>query len=712
MTDADSAEAGRRALAVLLVEDRVSDAELIAAMLSAHREISWARVDTEQGLIDALDGTCPDVVLADYTLPDFDGLRALRIVRERRPDLPFIMVSGSIGEDLAAAVIREGADDYLLKDRLARLNQAVDQAIGRRDLEATRARAETELRHREAKFRVLFSANPRPMFVFDLHTLEIMEANDAAIALYGYERAALLSRRWTDLCIPDQVPLTLSHVRALERAEQAGGEGRHECADGRVIDVETVAHRLDVDGRDAGLVVVYDISDRKALEVELAKHALSDTLTGLANRTLLLDRLKLSLTQRTADRVPVLLLSADLDDFHRFNDSLGHAFGDQVLVAVANRLRGVVRQGDTLARMSGDGFVLLAQTTEPSDRRALAERIVEEMRAPFDVGGRSVAVTASVGVAEGVSGASAGDVLRDADLALYAAKEMGKDRVVDFAADMRAEAVTRFAAQDELRRALREDELLLVYQPIVQLGTGKIVGFEALVRWLHPERGVIGPDQFIPEAERSDLIVSIGRWVLEQACRQLADWNKLFASNDIWVSANIAARHLAEPSFVEEVLGSLREVNLDPRCLVVELTESVLVRHSSNSSEGLAQLRRRGVGVAIDDFGTGYSSLSYLRDLPASIVKIDGSFVTNIEHDPVDRALVKSIIDVASVVGLDVIAEFIETPEQADHLRALGCHLGQGYLFSRPVGPAVACDLIGRTLSGMPAPERLRASAS
>ncbi|MEP7111854.1 MAG: EAL domain-containing protein [Ilumatobacteraceae bacterium] len=457
-----------------------------------------------------------------------------------------------------------------------------------------------------------------------------------------------------------------------------------------------------------------DITDRKVAEIALDHQAFHDTLTGLANKALFVDRMVHALHLAEREATPVAVVFIDLDDFQTVNDALGHATGDQLIAAVAERFAAVATVGDTVARFGGDDFAILLESGDmPQSVVEVAERVADVLKAPFKIGDTSVSVRASIGAAIGYpNDGSTDDLLRDADLAMYLAKHNGKDRFEIFRPRMRDEAHRRLALITELRAALEMGQLEVFYQPIVRIPDSAPSGAEALVRWHHPRRGLILPDEFIGVAESTGLIIPIGDWVLNQACRQAQAWRQAdVVDDDFYISVNLSTRQLAEPTLVADVTSALADSGLPPHALVLEITESALMIDVNAGLARLRSLKDLGLRLAIDDYGTGYSSLNRLRRLPVDIVKIDKAFIDRLTLDNEGTALVRSVIDVTSALGLTSVAEGVEQQDQRAALDALGCDCIQGYLFAKPTPAAEAMStlLLLRSTSAMEGPSTTKA---
>jgi diguanylate cyclase (GGDEF)-like protein len=445
-------------------------------------------------------------------------------------------------------------------------------------------------------------------------------------------------------------------------------------------------------------VIARDITERKRTEQDLRHVALHDALTDLPNRLLFTERVAQALARQRQDpayRFAVLFL--DFDDFKMINDSLGHVAGDRLLVEIAVRLRDQARPGDLISRLGGDEFtVLLEDVAGPADVEHAALRIQRALSAPLHLQGREIIITTSIGAALG-DAAYRGpeDLLRDADIAMYHAKAGGHARFQVFDLPMREQAQDRLAVLTDLRNALERGELRLVYQPIVDLQSGRIHAFEALIRWHHPVRGVIQPSEFIPLAEETGLIVEIGAWVLSEACWQALHWQRASPRpTPVRISVNLSARQLAQPRLVDDVRRALAGAGSDPPTLQLEITESVLLGNGNAATDLLTELRLLGVEVHVDDFGTGYSSLSYLQRFHLQAIKVDRSFVHRMGARRTDLVIVRSIVDLATTLGMGVIAEGVETPAQRERLIAFGCQLGQGFFFAEPLDAGAVSVLL------------------
>jgi diguanylate cyclase (GGDEF)-like protein/PAS domain S-box-containing protein len=556
---------------------------------------------------------------------------------------------------------------------------------------------------RAAQFRSLVHNASDLITVLDA-TGEIRYQSPSAQQLVGVSSEELIGTSYVALLDENDGARLRSILADLaastDPSASATAEYRLRHQDGSWRSVESIVSNQTTDPTVNGLVLnTRDVTDRKLLQEELAQQAFHDSLTGLSNRAVFRDRVDHALARatRTGSRSAVFLL--DLDGFKTVNDSLGHDAGDQLLIAAAQRLQFQGRSSDTVARIGGDEFgILLEDDADETSARAMADRLLAAFSVPFEVRGRELFVRATIGIALSVAGESNTDeMIRNADTAMYAAKAAGKARYEFFRPFMHARALERFEVQADLEVALIRHEFVVHYQPIVDFETGKALSVEALVRWNHPTRGLLGPLEFIHIAEDTGVIVPLGLWVLGQACRQTVAWRAEHPeASDLRVSVNLSTRQLLEPDLVARVRQILEESELEPAALTLELTEGSLMQKIEDTVTKLRALKELGVRLAIDDFGTGSSSLGYLQRFPIDILKIDKSFVDGIATlDSEDPALVRAIVEMAKTLRLETVAEGIEETEQLDELRSAGCRSGQGYLFARPLHP----DAMGTFLS-------------
>ncbi|WP_461356679.1 putative bifunctional diguanylate cyclase/phosphodiesterase [Bradyrhizobium sp. USDA 4454] len=535
----------------------------------------------------------------------------------------------------------------------------------------------TELKQREASFRLLFDGNPVPMILCALDGERILAVNDAAIAHYGYVRAEFEKMTIRSLQAFDA---ELPWAAGRSSDEQAARTWKHVRADGTLIDLAIYSRQLMHGDQPAMLLALMDMTERKRAEARLAFMAQHDSLTGLPNRNLLRQQMDdmLQHTRRSTDKVAVLMLG--LDNFKAVNDTLGHGIGDKLLRAVAKRLRSTLRDEDALARLNSDEFTIVqGGVMRPEDAVLLARRILDAIGEPYLLEGNSVVVGASIGIAMSPGdGEDSEKLLKSADMALSRAKSEFRGTFSFFEAEMDARAQSRRKIEIDLRDAIQNEGLQPYYQPLVDLASGRITGFEALVRWPHPERGMISPGEFIPVAEETGLINPLGSLMLHRACMDAAQW-----PDDVRVAVNLSPLQFRTGNLLALVTDALRQSGLPARRLELEITETLLLEKSSQVLATLHALRALGVRMSMDDFGTGYSSLSYLRSFPFDKIKIDQSFVRDLGANPDAQAIVRSIVSLGVGLGVTITAEGVETEAELSCLRAEGCHEGQGFLFSR-----------------------------
>ncbi|WP_027554577.1 bifunctional diguanylate cyclase/phosphodiesterase [Bradyrhizobium sp. Cp5.3] len=541
----------------------------------------------------------------------------------------------------------------------------------------------TALKRRDASFRLLFDNNPMPMWVFDAETKKFLGVNDAAVQHYGYSRATFLRMTLPEIWPQDEWD---SHAEALERigdTYHSSRNWRHLRADGSEIEVLTFGRRVTFNDRDGYLVAVVDITERRKAEARIAHMAHHDGLTDLPNREYFQDRLKQALDHAGGKRVGVLCI--DLDLFKNVNDSFGHPVGDRLLKQVAERLAIAIRGGNLAARLGGDEFaVILAADVSPNEASACATLLIEMLSAPYDVDGLETVIGASIGIALSPGdGTTSEELMRNADMALYRAKSDGGGVHRFFEREMDLQAQKRRNMEVDLRRAFANGEFELHYQPLVSIASDRISGFESLLRWRHPDKGMISPAEFIPVAEDIGLITQLGEWVLREACAEAVKWPV-----DIKVAVNLSPAQFRSRNLVQVVISALAQSGLSPKRLELEITESIFLAETDANLAILHQLRELGVGISMDDFGTGYSSLSYLRSFPFDKIKIDRSFVKDLAQRPDCGAIVRAISGLGRSLNITTTAEGVETEDQLDWLRAEGCNEVQGFLFSaaRPAG--------------------------
>ena len=532
----------------------------------------------------------------------------------------------------------------------------------------------TDLKHREASFRLLFEDNPVPMFVLRRDTQAFLAANAAALSHYGFSREHLLSVTLRDLHADDD-----ELAADIDPFVSDVSTAKHRTHDGRIIEVVVFSRRLDYEDAPAVLIAIIDVTERKEAEARIAHMAHHDALTDLPNRILFRQRMADALAQRSRSGNLIGALCIDLDNFKLVNDTLGHPIGDRLLQDVAARIVRVLRQRDTAARLGGDEFaVLVPEMKSPQELGILAQRLIQVVSEPYVIEGHMVTVGSTIGIAVApTDGNDADHLLRNADLALYRAKAAGKSTFRFFEPEMDAQAQARRQLEIDLRSALLAETLEVHYQPLVDLGSEQVVGFEALLRWPHPTRGSVPPSEFVPLAEETGLITPLGNFVLERACRDASQWPP-----HVKLAVNLSPMQFRVGNVLQTVKEALQASGLDPQRLDLEITESVLLDRTDQVIEQLHALRALGARISMDDFGTGYSSLSYLRAFPFDKIKIDRSFVRDLPSNRQTLAIVRAILGLASGLDMKVVAEGIETQADLACLAAEGCREGQGFLFS------------------------------
>ncbi len=674
----------------LLVEDDEDDAALILASLkSSDTNINHCRVWTRSGLEEALPGHSWDVVLCDHNLPQFDGLSALDVVKAHDLDLPFIIVSGAIGEETAVAAMRRGAQDFVMKQSLGRLSAVINREMVEADIRRSARMASRNLQANEALLNSIINTAADGITVVNADG-QIEFVNPAFARMIGCTPQALYRSQIGDLLKTDapneRFWETLFTSAEIAATESANLQTHAQAQDGRAIPVEIRTSRMIVNDTTKFTVLVRDISERARSEEQMWRLTHFDELSGLPNRPLFCQLLEQALRETNRVKKPIAMLFIDLDRFKLINDAAGHDSGDEVLRQVTGRLRQCLRESDILSRFGGDEFVaLMLDLDEPGAARAAAERVLSALAQPYQLNGEKYHLSASIGISTYPSDSIDGtELLHNAELAMHRAKDQGKNNFQFHSPQMNAHSAEHIALERALRHAVDLNEFLVHYQPQVEIATGRVIGAEALVRWNRPGVGMIAPDKFIPLAEETGLIIPIGRIVLEQACTE-ARRQQNAGMRDFRISVNLSPRQFTLSKLVHDVQRILKDTGLAPESLELEITESMVMENPELAAAILRELREVGVHLAIDDFGTGYSSLSYLKRFPVNTIKIDRSFIKDLPTSADDVAITRAVISIGRSLRLNVVAEGVETATQAEFLLANGCDLMQGYLISKPV---------------------------
>jgi len=683
---------GNREIRLLLVEDDEDDYVLTRDLLTDSRRTRFA-LDWVTSFDEALEAMAMgqhDVYLVDYRLGEHDGLEVLREARAAGCLRPIILLTGQGDGDVDIAAMQAGAADYLVKGQID--SQILERSI-RYSLEQNRTLE--ALRESEERYALSARGANDGLWVWDLGADSVYYSGRWKEML-GFSESEIGDSpdEWFARVHPDDVAQLRADIDAhrLGATPSIEHEHRMRCKGGeyRWMLARGVAVR-DASGgatRIAGSQT--DITERKVATDRLMHDAFHDALTGLPNRALFMDRLgRLMERARRHSGHQFAVLFLDLDRFKVVNDSLGHALGDLLLISVAERLRIALRATDTVARLGGDEFTILLEIDHLADAVRTAERIQEALRVPFRVGENEIFTTASIGIALSVTGYERPhDVLRDADIAMYRAKSRGRGIHEVFDKTMHDRAVKLLKFETELRRSIERGELRVHYQPIVSLVTAKVMGFEALLRWQRGDE-LVAADEIVPIAEETGLILPIGQWVLREALRQLAEWQKRYPDNEsLHMHVNLSAKQFLQPNLLEHIAVALDESGVDAGRLHIEVTESVVIENPEAAAELLERLRATGVGISLDDFGTGYSSLSSLRQFPFDTLKIDRSFIStngDRRHHEIDDEIVRTISNLARILGMDVTVEGLESADQVQRMRDLGIDYAQGFYFSPPV---------------------------
>jgi diguanylate cyclase (GGDEF)-like protein/PAS domain S-box-containing protein len=636
-----------------------------------------------------------DLVLLDVEMPGMSGLEVLTALRQTYTpaQLPIIMVTGKSGSEDVVAALAAGANDYVTKP----VDFAV--ALARIQTQLSRKLAEDALRESEERYALAARGANDGLWDWDLVKGKTY-FSPRWKSMLGWAEDEICDDpdEWLRRIHPDDVDRVRADINAHleEQTPHYEDEYRILHRDGNYLWM--LGRGLAVRNKDG------KATRMAGSQTDITRGKVIDVLTGLPNRVLFMDRLGRSFERARRQKDKTLaLIFLDLDGFKLINDSFGHLMGDQLLVAIANRLEATVRSNDcvsrlgknhTIARLGGDEFtILLENISSTQDAIRVAERIASELSAPFTLGGQELFPTASMGIAlHNPSYQNPEELLRDADTAMYSAKALGKKRFEVFDSAMRAQAISRLQLETELRFALERKEFEVYYQALVSLDTEKIKGFEALMRWRHPARGLVSPGEFIPVAEETGLIVPMGQWILETACQQIRLWQARFENGTpLSISVNLSPQHFLQPTLLQQCRDIMREMKLPHGSLILEVTESAMMTDPDKAIELMRQLKSIGIQIALDDFGTGYSSLSYLHRFPLDCLKIDRSFVSRVMEDD---EIVRTIITLGRNLGLRLVAEGVETIEQATKLRDLACGFAQGYYFCVPISAPEATDLL------------------
>jgi diguanylate cyclase (GGDEF)-like protein/PAS domain S-box-containing protein len=678
---------------ILLIENDPAAAHEIRAALAAavdrSFDVEWVR-QLSEGLT-RLDRRGIDAVLLNLSLPDSHGVETFDKLFIATPDVPILILEGDDNEALAKQAVVRGAQDHLPPGHLDSysLPRALRNAIDRQAVE-------NALYVEKERALVTLNSIGDAVLCTDVSG-KITYLNLVAETMTGWRREEAIGQSLAEVfrIVDSAAPKNVRNpIKAAVEQNMTTGLIvdcvliRRDGFESVIEDSSASIH--DRAGRVIGAVIVFhDVSAARAMSCQMTHAAQHDLVTNLPNRLLLNDRIaqSISLARRQNRRLAVIFL--DLDRFKYINDSLGHATGDKLLQSVSKRLLAGLRGSDTVSRQGGDEFViLLSEIADPEDVTTSARKILLLLNAPHSIGEQDLLIGGSIGISVyPADGEDAETLIKNADTAMYRAKERGRNNFQFFKAEMNLKAVERQSLEGSLRRAFEREEFLLHYQPKVNLDTGEITGGEALIRWQHPDRGLVPPSQFVPIAEDCGLILQIGRWVLREACSQARAWQNS-GLPPLPIAVNVSAVEFRDKGFAERVRTVLSETGLEARYLELELTEGVLMEDAESMVSVLQELKMMGVHLAVDDFGTGYSSLSYLRQFPIDVLKIDQSFVHQITADPDDSKIVSAIINMAKSLKHVVVAEGVETREQRNYLQAQHCAEGQGNLFSRPLAAA------------------------
>ncbi len=687
---------------LLIVDDNEMNRDMLARRL-ARKGYEIAVTQSARDLLERVKLDATDLVLLDIEMPEVSGLDALKTLREAYSaiELPIIMVTAKNQSEDIVRALDLGANDYLTKP----IDFPV--ALARIGTQLSHKRAQEALKESEERYALAARGSNDGLWDWNL-SANVVHFSPRWKAMLGYQEAQIGDRpeEWFERIHDADRERVKEEIAAHQKGLTPHFESEH-----RVLHKDGGFRWMLSRG-----VAVHDTSGNPlrmaGSQTDITEGKVSDPLTGLPNRLLFIDRVGrlVKHMKRRKDHLFAVLFM-DLDGFKMINDSMGHLIGDQLLLGVAHRLEKCLRSTDTVARLGetftvarlgGDEFtVLLDDIKDPGDAKRAADRMMKALASPFILGGKEVFTSVSIGIALSTSAyEQPEEMLRDADTAMYRAKALGKARYEVFDADMRASVMARLQLETDLHRALERGELRNFYQPIVALATGEIAGFEALLRWQHPTRGLLGPNEFIPVAEETGLIRELGWWNLRKACQQISEWRAgSIAHRHLSISVNLSAKQFLQPKLVEDIRNLLHELALPPEALKLEITESTVMADPSAAIEMLQQIKSLGIHLAIDDFGTGYSSLSYLHRFPLDTLKIDRSFISGMGNDGEGMEIARTILPMANNLRLDVVAEGVETLQQVAMLKKLQCKYGQGYYFSKPLSAEGTAALLAGELT-------------
>jgi diguanylate cyclase (GGDEF)-like protein/PAS domain S-box-containing protein len=674
---------------LLLIEDNLGDARLLREMLNEpqSRHIKLTHAECMRDAENLITDQVFDVVLLDPGLPDTQGLDSIRRAKATAQNVPLVVLTGHDDDELASLALHEGAQDYLVKNEITprglqrALRYAIERQIMKESLFIEKERAQVTLN----------CIGDAVISTDDSRNVTFL--NSVAEQLTGWSQKDAQGRHITEVAqiIYETSVERLPNLIGMEEGKSPAFSFPNSALirrDGVSIPIEeSVGPIHDREGQRSGSVIIFrDVSAARALSLQIIHSAEHDFLTDLPNRMLFIDRVSQAIAMATRQTRQIAILFLDLDGFKHINDSLGHSIGDHLLKSVSKRLVGCARVTDTVSRQGGDEFVvLLSEVDEAEDAALAARRMLEEVSKPHIIEQHTLDITTSIGISiYPDDGRDAETLIKNADTAMYQAKEDGRRGFKFFKSAMNVRAVERQSIEQDLRHALDRQEFSLHYQPKIDLKTGAITGAEALLRWTHPTRGPVSPETFISIAEDCGLIVPIGNWVLREACSQTVSWLAAGLPS-ISIAVNVSALQFRHENFAKNLFTILSDTGMDPRSLEIELTESVLMKHADTAADILRNLRDSGIRIAIDDFGTGYSSLSYLQRFPVDTLKIDQSFVRQITTVGADTAIVSAVLSMARILEMRVVAEGVETVEALTFLQSQRCDEAQGYYFSRPV---------------------------